>query len=98
MRAAVLALAIALLGGCPKPLPPTPVQPDGFAYCAPGAAATQEGVCNDLFTADGHACVKCTNGAGCVAPGIEVYCVASSSCLDPACVKPAAKRRPLEVR
>jgi hypothetical protein len=74
------------IAGCPKP-PPAPKPPDALGDAAPSAPAcptdtseTPEGVCDALFTADGHACVVCQGGAGCIDHSTEIYCVTGGAC------------------
>lgn len=75
--------AVALLACGPRP-PPSPPAPSSAA-CSPAARATPAEVCDGFFTADGHACVRCENVAGCVDAELAIYCVAAPCARDPAC-------------
>ena len=61
--------------------------PDGgIPACAASVTETPDGVCNALFTADGHACVACVGGGGCIDRSVEVYCATPSCATDKNCL------------
>lgn len=91
-----LLLCMCLIG-CPHPTP-TPVPPTndatldaaqpGLPSCPVGTTELPENVCDALFTADGHACVVCIGGKGCIDHSTEVYCITGGGCaLDANCLR-----------
>jgi hypothetical protein len=82
---------VTMLAGCPKPPPPEP--PARGDWCLVAAQATAEDVCDGTFTADGLACVRCVNVAGCVDRTTVVYCSNGPCISDPLCSSQGASQR-----
>lgn len=59
------------------PLPPL------TAACSTPAHPTADDVCPSMFTADGHACVRCPDQRRCVDVDLQIYCV--TTCADLTC-------------
>lgn len=67
------------------PAPMLDASMPGIPACPASVTETPDDVCDSLFTADNHACVVCTGGAGCIDHSVEVYCTQGPCALDPAC-------------
>lgn len=83
MKRFIFSAALALLCGCPRPLPPPISSVPGMPTCGM-TSPTADDVCLGLFTPSGLACVQCPGVSGCYDAELAVYCVAGG-CADTAC-------------
>lgn len=81
-------ITLLVLGwGCPHnptPTPVNPIPPDlvdaGIPNCVNSLPIE---ACDGSFTAEGYACVLCSNGMGCLDKVEQVYCLNQSACIVP---------------
>jgi len=97
MRAALFLFCLTICG-CPKNVRSTVAPPvaDGMMNCESSTVFTQDDLCQDVFTADGIACISCHGAGGCFQPVMGVYCAAGPpGCMgDPHCIKGPGAHHP----